>query len=163
MSANTDQRHFVVAFWAFLFPISFSSTCSSPLPTSISGAFNSTGGLDFSRLCALHVSMYESRPLKATVSQAAATAHTDASVRTFDSLLWGRKCQSMQNQSFHIYVIHNFCTMGTVNIIAVCLRWDIGTHILHDKYSPVTCSRCAVIETVICACTENCWSPTCLW
>lgn len=34
----------------------------------------------------------------------------------------------------------------------------MGTGVLHDKYSPVTCSRCAVIGNMICACRENCES-----
>lgn len=66
--------------------------------------------------------MYESLPLKATASQAA-TAYTAASTRTFDLLPGGRKRREYAKAKLsYLCHTHNFCTMGTVNIIAVCLR-----------------------------------------
>lgn len=115
-------------------------------------------GLDLSGLCDLHVS-YESQPLKAMALHTG-TIYMAASIRTFDLLLWGRKCQEYAKAKLsYLCHTHNFCTMGTVCIIAVCLPNCTGnrnSHSPRQKYSPVTCSRCAVIENMICACTENC-------
>lgn len=77
----------------------------------------------------------------------------------------GENAKSMQTQSFHIYVIRITFALWELSILLLCvcvIALGIGTRILHDKYSPVTCSQCAVIENMICACRENCVSPTCL-
>lgn len=152
------------AYHCFLgFPVShlISSTCSSPLPTSISDAFNSTGAWTY-RVFVICMFPYESQPLKATALHAA-TTYMAASVRTFDLLLRGRKCQEYAKAKLS-YLYHITFALWELSVLLLCvcaIALGIGTRTLHDKYSPVTCSWCAVIENMICACTEK-WSPTCL-
>lgn len=77
----------------------------------------------------------------------------------------GENAKNMQNQSFHIYVIHITFALWELSILLLCvcgIALGIGPRILDDEYSPVTCRCCAVIENMICACRENCSSPTCL-
>lgn len=77
----------------------------------------------------------------------------------------GEKAKSMQTQSFHIYVIRITFALWELSILLLCvcvIALGMGTRVLHDKYSPVACSQCAVIENMICACRESCVSPTCL-
>lgn len=126
-----------IASWAFLIPISVSSTCSSPPPHFYIQCFQlqGGGGGGLLCLCGLCVSIYESLPLKATASQAA-TAYTAASIRTFDLLPWGRKnAKSMQTQSFHIYVIRITFALWELSILLLCvcvIALGIGSRVLHD-------------------------------
>lgn len=137
-----------------------SSTCSSPLPTAISDAFNSTGGWTC-RVFVVCMFPY----MKASLSK---QRHHRQQQHTW-LLLSGpliyccgkENAKSMQNQSFHIYVILVTFALWELSILLLCvctIALGIGTRALHAKYSPVTCSWFAVIENMICACTQNCWN-----
>lgn len=122
-----------IASWAFLIPISVSSTCSSPPSPLLYPMLSTPGGWTSQSLWSVCFHIWKPLPLKATASQAA-TAYTAASIRTFDLLPWGRKCQEYANAKLsYLCHTHNFCTMGTVNIIAVCLRDCSGNR---DTHSP---------------------------
>lgn len=124
-----------IASWDLLIPHSVPPAAPPPptTTTSISHAFNSTGGVGLLSLCGLRVSIYESLSLKAAASHGA-TTYTAASIRTFDLFLWGRKCQEYAKPKLsYLCHTHNFCTMGTVNIIAVCLRDCSGNRASHSR------------------------------
>lgn len=168
--SNADQRHLLLHLGICSFLIQFHLQHPTPphpltLPTSISHAFNSTGGvLDFSVfvVCAFPY-------MKACLSKQRHHKLQQHTWLLLSGLLiyccGGENAKSMQNQSFHIYVIHITFALWELSILLLCvcaIALGIGTRILHDEYSPVTCSCCAVIENMICACRENCSSPTCL-
>lgn len=163
--SREDCEMLVIAFWAFLFPISSIPPAAAPSPL-LSDAFNSTGGWTYRFFV---VCMFPC--MKAGLSKPRHHRQQKHTWLLLSGLLiyccGGENAKSMQKPKLsYLCHAHNFCAMGTANIIAVAvcaIALGIGTCTLHDKYSPVTCSRCAVIENMICSCTENRWSPTCLW
>lgn len=147
------------------FPVShlISSTSSSPLPTSISDAFNSTGGWTYLLFVVCMFPYMKVGPSKHHRQQ----QHTWLLLSGL--LIYccgGENAKSMQNQSFHIYIPLITFALWELSILLLCvcaIALGMGTRTLHDKYSPVTCSRCAVIGNMICASRENWWRPAYLW
>lgn len=110
---------------------SFSSTCSTPHhPHLYIPCFQlHRGGVGLLSLCGLRVSIYESLSIKAAPSQAA-TTYTAASIRTFDLLLWGRKCQEYAKPKLS-YLCHTHTLLHYGNCQYYCcvfarLLWEPG-------------------------------------
>lgn len=134
------------------------STCSRPLSTFMSDAFNSTGAWIY-LIFVVCMFLYT----KAGLSKQQPHRQQQHTWLLLSGLViyccGGENAKSMQNQTFHIYVLPITFALWELSILLPCvcaIALGIGTRALHDKYSPVTCSRCAVIENMICACAENC-------
>lgn len=130
----------------FVFPSSFSPTCSSTFPVCLSLSLASSATFSSAELPLLslwpllHVLSYESWPLEANASQAASRVYMAAPIRPFDSLLkekMPRRCKI----NTYIYIYIWFVLHGSALCWCVCVPVFVLENrslICLNRYSLVT-------------------------